>query len=275
VLPEGPESKTQPTGEITGTVRNPDGTPVPARISVTDSKGAKRYTATTDSIGIYRLSNVPAGKYWLRFEVADKQPGERREVIVSPSLITCSDIRLPAPEHELVEVCTVTYLIATTETSVRPFHPDFQLHVYTDTNVASAGSELWMTVVLTNTTGYPVFLYAGTSPNPTFGYQIYAYGHCGCPGKLHGHDLGIDSATGRPLAASGSGGPIVRVPPDGTVTDKVDLSKLIDFSLFGSFTIDVERPDTSSALNCCEEPANQPMVRSNMINVAVIAPIKP
>ena len=273
-LLEGPEPKTQPTGEIMGTVREPDGAPVPARIFLTDAKGGKLYSATTDSNGVYRLSHVPAGNYWLRFEVAEREPVAPQAVIVSPSHITCSDIRLVAPKKELVEVCSASCLIET-ETSVRPFHPGLQLHVYAESNVASMGSELWLTVVLTNTTGHPVFLYAGKSPNPTFGYQIYAYGRCGCPGQLHGHDPGIDFATGRPFAASGSGGPIVRVPPGGTVTDKVDLSKLMSFGHPGTFTIEAERPDTSSAMNCCEEPANQPTVRSNLIRVAVMAPIKP
>src|SRR5262249_257904 len=57
------EQQGPPTGAIQGVVMEPSGEIVPARVLITDKATGARFETTTDSRGVYRLSNLPAGKY--------------------------------------------------------------------------------------------------------------------------------------------------------------------------------------------------------------------
>ena len=205
----------------------------------------------------------------MKYESESTSGSSDKPVNVRLSETACVDIRLPITKSEVVEVCSASCGLI--QISVTPAHRGIELRVHADRNVMSPGADLWVKVDLRNLTSHPIFLYTGTPPSPIFGYQISAFGSCGCPGELHGHELGVDPLTGKHLAAAGADGPIVRVPPNGTLTDHVALNKIMDLTHPGSYRIVVERPDPSSALNCCEEPKGQPLVISNAISVAVIA----
>lgn len=251
-----------PTGAIYGTVIDHSGAIVPARIVVTEKTTGIHQETTTDSQGVYHLYDLPQGKYWLGVEAAELDSGSRQEVIVKPSNVTCSSVRLPEA-REVVEVCTTACMIETGAVPVPPDYPGIELQIYAPSNVVIAGSELLLMVTLTNTSTHPIFIHAEKSPGPTFGYQISAFGNCNCPGLLQSR---------RPLTANGSSGPIYRVAPGEALTDNVRLRTPTDLPWPGAYTIVVERPDTSSEVNCCEEPNDPPLVRSNQIKVAVMAP---
>ena len=257
-----------PAGSIFGSVRDPDGAAVPARITAIEHTKGNRYKTTTDSNGVFRLRNLPTGSYDVKYESESTSGSSDKPVNVRLSEAACVDIRLPITKAEVVEVCSASCMVDTSEVSVAPAHRGIELRVHADRNVMSPGADLWVKVDLRNMTSHPIFLYTGTPPGPIFGYQIFAFGSCQCPGELHGHELGVDPRTGKHLGADG---PIVRVPPNGTLTDHVALNEIMDLTHPGSYRIVVERPDPSSALNCCEEPKGQPLVISNAIRVAVMA----
>ena len=271
----GPQIETGPpafpAGSIFGSVRDTDGAAVPARINAIERTKGNRYKTTTDSNGVFRLRDLPPGSYDVKYESESASGSSDKPVNIRSSEAACVDIHLPITESEVVEVCSAACMIETSEISVTLAHRGIELRVHADRNIMSPSADLWVDVDLRNTTSHPIFLYTGTPPSPIFGYRILAFGSCGCPGELHGHELGVDPLTGKRLAAAGADGPIVRVPPNGTLTDHVALNTIRDLTHSGSYRIVVERPDPSSALNCCEEPKGQPLVISNAITVAVIA----
>ncbi len=261
------EDKTQPMGAIFGTVIDHIGAPVPARITATEKKSAAHYETTTDSQGIYRLSNLPEGNYRLRFEGAHFNSDPGQELFVKPSSLTCSDLRMP-DDWETVEICTASCAIKTITAPVTPVHTGVELQVYAPSNFIVLGSQLWLTVTLTNTMSHPILVSTDKHSGAAFVYQVYHDGPCGCTGLLRRHDTG----DGKQLATNESPGLIHRVLPGGTLTDRVDLRTMTGFPWLGTYEIGVERPDTSSEGNCCEEPKNPPMVRSNQIKLTVVAP---
>jgi len=271
----GPQIETGPpafpAGSIFGSVKDTDGAAVPARITAIEHTKGNPYKTTTDSNGVFRLRDLPPGSYDVKYESESTSGSSDKPVNVRLSEAACVDIRLPITKSEVVEVCSAACMIDTSEISVALAHQGIELRIHADRNVMSPGADLWVKVDLRNMTSHPIFLYTGTPPSPIFGYQIFAFGSCQCPGELHGHELGVDPLTGKHLAAAGADGPIVRVPPNGTLTDHVALNTIMDLTHPGSYRIVVERPDPSSALNWCEEPKGQPLVISNAISVAVIA----
>jgi hypothetical protein len=247
-------------GRVTGTIA--------ARITAVEESTGKHYVTTTDSDGVYCLQNLPPGRYRLSYEADRWGSVAWNEVLVSPSQATVVDIRVPPPRYEAVETCNCLIDTGKEEEYVAPLNPGIALHLYAESNVAVANSPLWLTVVLTNTTKHSIDIRTEGGPTPTFGYQIYAFGPCVCHSELPSR--GIGSGSDKQLTGKGSGASTVRIPSGTTLTDKIDLSKLMTLSQGTTYTIQVRRFDTSKAKNG-EEMKGQPMIRSNAILVTVMA----
>ena len=251
-----PESANQLRGRIHGRVTDAAGA-VPARITATDQATRQTYTTTTDSEGVYQLADLPASKFDLRFETDGTYDWRfARDVAVSPPRATDLDIVMRRV-RELVEICSGP-LIELNQQPVYAATPGIQLRAYAEHNVVTAGSDLWLTVTLTNTTRHSIFIRAGEEPGAKFGYKIYASGPC-----VYDRELSSQQTSVR-------GGPIRRVTPGQTLTDRVVLTTR-ELGR-GTFTVAVRRPDTSSEPDCCEETKSAPLVKSNEIKVTVLAP---
>jgi hypothetical protein len=251
---------------IQGRVTDPNGAAVPTRISAFDYWTENLYTATTDSEGDYRMLGLPLSNYCLRYDAGEWGAGRAPEEVIvrAPPYIRGQSIYVPAmPER--VEVCNG--LIETT-IPIR-FKQGIGLHLYAEHNVVSPGSPLWLTVTLANMTEHTIVIPTKKGAKAAFAYEISASGHCGCPGQLGKHRSGTESAT------SSEGGPTIpiKVPPGGTLTDRVDLSTLMDWNRVAScgptFEVWVSRFDTSEAKDG-PETTDLPVVNSNRIKVAVI-----
>jgi outer membrane cobalamin receptor len=96
----------QSGASITGTVKDPQGRPVPRTvISLLPSTGAAGITTTSDSSGIYRFERLPAGDYLLRAAATGFAPFLAEGVHLSVGAVETRDIVLQiAGLHEQVTV---------------------------------------------------------------------------------------------------------------------------------------------------------------------------
>jgi hypothetical protein len=256
-------TETGPTGAIQGTVIAATGA-VPTRISAVDEATRKRYETTTDSNGAYRFHDLPAGTYCAKFEAAGPRfeanwPGYEtsKEVKVESHRVSELNVTIPA-SREIVVLCSASCMFYTIQLALpEPAERRIALQVYAASNFAKAGSELWVTVTLANTSKHSVFIREERGPRPAVDYQVYAFGTCNCPGLLQ-----VAREPGRWRD--------VRVKPGGTVVERVDLSKLMNFDTPGTYTIMVGYKEDSGG-SAVEEVKYQPFVRSNPITVTLTA----
>jgi hypothetical protein len=261
--------ETESAVSIQGRVADSIGMAVPARITAFEYSTEKLYTSTTDSEGVYRLRGLPEGNYCLVYQAGEWGTGSAGNgVTVSTPQLTTRDIQIPAlPEK--VEVCNC--LLETTV--AEPAKPGIAIHIYAEHNVAYPGEPLWLTVTLTNMTKHPISIRNHGEPHPGFVYEIYAAGRCYCPFQL-GMNKVMAGSPGQEPRRQGSANLLVRVPPGGTVTDRVDLNRLMDWRYVASsgptFDVWVSRFDTSGTKHG-EETKDLPVVRSNSIKVALLS----
>ncbi len=147
-----------PAGSIFGSVRAPDGAAVPARITAIEHTKGNRYKTTTDSNGVFRLRDLPTGSYDVKYESESTSGSSDKPVNVRLSETACVDIRLPITKSDVVEVCSASCAVDTSEGSVAPAHRGIELRVHADRNVMSPGADLWVKVDLRNLTSHPIFL---------------------------------------------------------------------------------------------------------------------
>lgn len=147
------------------------------------------------------------------------------------------------------------------------------LTVSVEKSAISVNSELWLTVVLENTSGHKIFINTEKG-HPAFGYAIDVTDEKGAPvadttlGHMRKRDISVDPDTGKPIIWVSSDGPEIFVDPGKTLTDKVELTRLFNMQQPGRYSIRVTRPDTSSAANNMEVK-NWPMAESNVVTVTV------
>ena len=257
--------RTEPesVGAIQGTVLDGAGA-VPTRITAVNQATGKRYETTTDSNGAYRFRDLTAGTYCAKFETAGARFEANwpryetsKEVTVKPHSVSELNVTIPAP-REIVEVCSASCTIETIQFALpEPAERKIALQVYAVSNFAKAGSELWITITLANTSKHSVFIREERGHSPAVDYQIYAFGTCDCPGLL--------KVAGEPRRWSD-----VRVKPGGTVVERVDLSKLMNFGTPGTYMIVVGYEEKDSWRLARHEVRYQPFVRSNPITMTLV-----
>jgi hypothetical protein len=173
------------------------------------------------------------------------------------------DAQAPVERQQAVVVCTASCPIQLWEPA--PPHPEgMVLQIYTQRSVITKGSELWLTVVLRNTTAHPILVRADPDAASVFAYEIYAYGTCGCPGWLGKRIAGASSVH------NGSDQlPVARllVPPGGSITDRVDLGPILSHNAPDLYTIVVQEPNAWSVENSVQAA---PLITSNAIVVRVV-----
>lgn len=256
-------TETGPAGAIEGTVIDATGA-APARISVTDPATGKRYATTTDSNGAFHFYDLPAAAYCARFEAAGPRFEANwsgyetsKEVKVESHRVSELNVTIPA-SREIVVVCSASCMFYTIQFALpEPAERRLALQVYAASNFAKAGSELWVTVTLANTSKHSVFIRGERGPRPAVDYQVYAFGTCNCPGLLQ-----VAREPGRWRD--------VRVKPGGTVVERIDLSKLMNFDTPGTYMIMVGYKEDSGG-PAVQEIKYQPFVRSNPITVTLTA----
>jgi hypothetical protein len=236
---------------ISGVVVDFTGTVIPgARVTaIEESSGAFSQT-TTDATGIYRLSDLPAGRYRITFQASGFKNQTQSAVEASPARIATLNVHLAAGQERVV-VCSGRPI----ETTVpSPSHPEFALHISADGNVAAAGSELQLTVVLTNTTNHKISIPHDTRPNrPAFPYQVRVADVCG-------NEVSVTQVGDKPDENTYK----FPLAPGETLTDRIELSKVMKLTDTGDFVVQVLRPDA----------LDQPPVESNPLNLTVAPPPK-
>ena len=92
-------SSNQGYGTILGTVVDPMGAGIPGvRITVIEQSPSRNYDVTTDCSGFYRLSDLAAGSYTVRFGSRGFRPETRSSVQINPSGVTQLDIKMKIGE---------------------------------------------------------------------------------------------------------------------------------------------------------------------------------
>lgn len=137
------------------------------------------------------------------------------------------------------------------------------------------GSEIKLTVLLTNTTNHDVFLLMRKEDPSDFIYTVEVLNDHGDEarqttfgGIRRGKYVSRDPETHKPMVISTSQGPEVKVQPGKTLSHEVDISKLYNFDHPGKYVIQVTKPDTSSAKNNAEAKS-WPIAKSNVIKITV------
>lgn len=88
-------SPNQGSGTILGTVVDPMGAGIGGvRITVIQDSPSRKYDVTTDCSGFYRLSDLAAGKYTVRFGSQGFRAETRISVLISPSQVTQLDVKM-------------------------------------------------------------------------------------------------------------------------------------------------------------------------------------
>jgi len=278
-------AQTAPAGTITGIVTDHTGAFVShARIiAVEESNGTSHQTAT-DANGAYRLWDLPAGTYRVTIEEENLAPAGRRRpwsyrttAEVTPSHTTRLDISLHSLQEHLIS-CDCSMRDETLEKFFRdasPPDPEITLHLSTDRGSVASGSEVWLTVVLTNIASHPIFIPAEKGAVPAFAYSIGVSDPCNCPiggtrvGDKKKDEAKRDHDSGQPT--NSQSGPMVSLPPGGTLTDRIEVTKLLNLTGPRTYVMRVQRPDTA-ALQAGEQSEKQGMVTSNRISVTMTAP---
>jgi hypothetical protein len=252
----------QPSGLIRGTVTDPTGAALPTRITAIHTTSGKSFDAKTDSNGIYRFYGLPVGNFTVSFgggvEAITKQ-----EVLAGPSPGTCVDVRAPVEKQQAVVVCTASCPIQLWEPAP-PYTEGMVLQIYTQRTVITKGSDLWLTVVLRNTTAHPILVQADPGGTSVFAFEIYAHGSCGCPGWLGKRATGASSVRNGQDQSPGSN---LLVPPGGSITGRVDLGPILSRNPPDLYTIAVQEPYAWSVENSVQAA---PLITSNGIMVRVV-----
>ncbi len=250
-------------GSIAGRVTDPTGTGIPgAQVTVTKESTGEQFRIKTDSEGSYQLTGLVAGRYSVRIVEQGFVPEGKTGIVVNAKQETQLDAKLQVGQ------CTLTCEV---QAEYAPPAPGFTLRLSGDRDVITVGSALWVTVVLTNAASHPIFVDATPGPNPTFAYQIQALGICGCGrpdtelGRQRKREMGLDPDTGGQLVA-GATPTRVRIPPRGALTDRVDVTKLINLDAPGSYQIRVQGADTANS------SFGKLLISSNWIGLTVVAP---
>ena len=253
-------------GAITGTVTNEAGVAIPASITATNETGT-RYASTTDSAGVYHLSNLVGGSYDVSIRTERFRSGTPKTVIVKPAHVSCVDFQ-PVVKEEGIEVCSGSCPILDTDSSLP--QPGIEIDIYSKTNVVKQDSVVWLTVVLRNRSDHSVFI--PPNPNPSIlGYEIFAFGRCSCPGQLGSRDLVLNASASTSPLKTKSPGDGTRLPPGGVLTDKIGLTTFGGLNHPGTYSVVVKRPQVSMSSKCCDSVKDMPIVWSNRIGVTVIA----
>ena len=108
------------------------------------------------------------------------------------------------------------------------------------------------------------------APDEKFGYRLSAFGFCGRPARLDQRGRKSDSDATMRSVEDRRHSPALRLPPGGSLTDKVDLSKLMDLKQPETYVIEAKRGDVSDAEHTGKSKSDQ-FERSNFISVAVMA----
>ncbi|HLK06708.1 MAG TPA: carboxypeptidase-like regulatory domain-containing protein [Candidatus Angelobacter sp.] len=94
LLARAQDPANQGYGTILGTVADPMGIGIPeVRIIVLEEMPQRNYDVTTDCSGFYRLSNLAAGRYTVRFGSKGFRT-EIRTVLINPSQVTPLDVKM-------------------------------------------------------------------------------------------------------------------------------------------------------------------------------------
>lgn len=130
------------TGNLTGIVTGPNGSPVAGvKVTVTGPNLQGARTATTDSQGFFRLTQLPSGDaYKARFEGSGFQTTERAPIVINVD----STIRIPtvklkeAKAAEAIEIVETAPMVSSGNTTIgRTMSNDFLSAVPTGRNTTS------------------------------------------------------------------------------------------------------------------------------------------
>jgi hypothetical protein len=281
-------AQTASTGTLTGMVTDPIGSVVSgAPITAVEESSEKLLRTTTDATGVYLLSELSPGTYRVTVENEGLSPVDRHrpwlyrtEVEVTTSRVTRLDISLHSQQEALV-MCSCSMLDDTLEKLLRetsPPDPEIALHVSTDSGSVALGSEVWLTLTLTNIASHPILIPEEKGAIPAFEYQIGVSDPCNCPiggtqvGRQKRNDSkGEHQSVKQPTDAPSE--PMLRLPPGATLTDRIEVSKLLNLSEPRTYVIRVRRPDTAASATS-ERSDKQLFVMSNRISVTVTSPPK-
>ena len=268
-LKQGSGAETAVTGGIHGIVLDANGA-VPARITAVEEATKKSYATSTDSEGIYRFSDLPAGNYCTKFEDAgprDGMPGTEfetsREMRVSPTNSTEFNMVLPAIPEKIVS-CTESCVVHNWMPPTSP--ANFAADIYAAHNVIEPGRELWVDISLKNISGHDQFIRTENGRMATSDYQIYLEQQCSCPGPLLKQNVTVDFSKS---AKKPNGWSKRRIKRGETFTEKVDLSKLTKLDRTEKYRVYVEyQRDLNDERR---NDGKQWPIQSNVIVVEVMA----
>jgi len=265
---------------ITGVVTGPTGEFISgAQITAIDDSSSLSFQATTDTSGHYLLAEIPSGNYHLICDAKGFHPQSRTGLEVNPARVTRLDVSLPALQEPPV-FCSCSILEDDFERMMRdssPPDPEIALHISISSGLASSGSEVWLAVTLTNLASHPISVPTERSSGSAFSYGIGVWDLCNCP--IGGVDVGrqkknitkadLDAGEQSKNEASDT----LRIAPGGTLTDKVELSKLLDLKDPRMYVIRVMRPDANTG-KTSDEAQSQRWIISNRITLTITAPAK-
>lgn len=262
---------------ITGVVTGPTGEFISdAQITVIDDSSGLSFQATTDTSGRYLLAELPSGNYHLICDAKGFHLQSRTGLEVNRARVTRLDVSLPAPQETSV-FCSCSIMDDDFERTMRnssPPDPEIALHISISSGLASSGSEVWLVVTLSNLASYPISIPTEKSSGSAFSYGIRIWDLCNCP--IGGVDVGGQkkNVTKAELDAGEQSRnealDILRIAPGGTLTDKVELSKLLDLKDPRMYMIRVVHPDANTGITS-DEAQSQRWIISNRVTLTITA----
>ena len=108
------------TASITGTVTDPSGAALPgATVTATSQERGESYTAVTNDVGLYRISQLPAGTYALKIEKTGFALASHPAFVLAVNQVARVDIAMKVGQtSETVEVTGAAPILETDTTQV-------------------------------------------------------------------------------------------------------------------------------------------------------------
>ena len=173
-----------------------------------------------------------------------------------------------SPDQEKVEVCSHSCMIfVEPETSAqKTLKPSIGLTISATTAIADS-PDVRLTVTLSNLSHHDIRIKETATENPGFGYRLYAFGACQCPGQLNrgAMDAGSPERTHGPDFARLAD---LKLKPGTNIKDTMALGKLMDLTKAGSYVLVARRYDSSRS-KTGRETLQQLLISSNSLLVTV------
>lgn len=231
-------------GSVWGAATDPSGAFVRgAAITAVDEANGTKFQTTTDANGRFKVE-LPAGSYSLACEAGKTRNQVIPGVEVDSGHATNVDISFSSPEEGVF--CGCSMLDGTLEKVLRtssPRNPEAVLHISVDHPEAAAGSEVWLTVVLTNISDHVISLPTYKNSGHAFEYHVGIWDPCNCP--IGGADVGksgtVADGKGREEAVPASTASKMRLAPGSSLMDRVELGKLTALTGIRTYRVRVSR----------------------------------